>query len=61
MKVQDFTSKSAGTIIQTPQNYHAFLPAPLPPKDLKPDWELIKLLSEADSALSELNGLAKIL
>ncbi len=61
MKIQDFTSKAAGIVIKTAQNYHAFLPSPLPPRDLKPDWVLTKLLSEADSALSELNGIAKVL
>jgi len=50
---KDFIAKEAGRVVQVPGGYRAFLPAPLPPK-LAYDPELVKLLSRADAALSEL-------
>jgi len=44
--------------VTTPQGYAAFIPAPLPPKiDL--DMALVKELSKADAALSELSGVGR--
>ena len=50
MNINDFISKDAGRVIQMPQGYCAFVPAPLPPK-LSYDAELVLLLSRADAAL----------
>jgi Fic family protein len=57
---KDFIAPQAGRTVQTPQDYWAFVPAPLPP-ELAYDPELVKLLSRADAALSELSGLGRLL
>lgn len=60
MQPGDFKVPEAGRVIHTPQAYHAFVPAPLPPAiDYNPS--LVRLLSVADAALSELSGLGQIL
>jgi Fic family protein len=49
-----FYGKAAGRVVKTPEGFHAFVPAPLPPKlDYGPD--LVLALSRADAALSELS------
>ena len=58
MNRSDFREPSAGRVIQTPQGYAAFIPAPLPPK-LAYDDRLVLALSKADAALSELSGLGR--
>jgi Fic family protein len=58
MNPSDFREPSAGRVIQTPQGYAAFIPAPLPPK-LAYDDRLVLALSKADAALSELSGLGR--
>src|SRR5712692_7664170 len=58
MNAADFRSPSAGKVIQTPQGYAAFIPAPLPPP-LVYDDDLVLALSRADAALSELSGLGR--
>ena len=60
MNPQDFTSQDAGRIIKAPQGYWAFVPAPLPPA-LAYDAEIVRMLSRADAALSELSGLGRLL
>ena len=60
MNPKDFIAPQAGRVVQATQGYWAFLPAPLPPK-LDYDAELVKLLSRADAALSELSGLGRLL
>ncbi|HTG34384.1 MAG TPA: Fic family protein [Thermoanaerobaculia bacterium] len=45
-------------MIQAPGGYAAFVPAPLPP-DLAYDAPLVRLLSRADAALSELSALGR--
>lgn len=60
MKPEDFRSPEAGRLVLTPQGYHAFVPAPLPPK-LQYDAGLTLALSRADTALSELAGLGRAL
>jgi Fic family protein len=55
-----FTAPGAGRLVRTPQGYWAFVPAPLPPK-LDYDGAFVTLLSRADSALSELSGIGRIL
>ena len=59
MDTQAF-SDPAGDLVRTPQGYWAFMPAALPRQvDLTPD--LVYLLSEADRALGELAGMARML
>ncbi len=58
MNPADFHVSSAGRIVQASGGYHAFVPAPLPP-DLTYDSSLVRLLSRADAALSELSGLGR--
>lgn len=63
MNRQDFENSLAGKVIQVGQGevaYWAFIPNPLPP-NLLANWDLTKLLSEADRALSELAGLGRTL
>ena len=58
MKPAEFRDPSAGTIVQGPGGYAAFVPAPLPPQ-LVYDAGLVLQLSRADAALSELSGLGR--
>ncbi len=52
----------AGRYLQQPTQYKAFIPETLPPNPtLHLSSELIKLLSEADRKLGELNGLVSII
>ena len=59
MNVNDFNAPEAGKVVLTPQGFHAFIPAKLPPQ-LEFNADLVKLLSKADAALSELSGLGPI-
>ena len=61
MREKDFTEGRTGRLIPIPEGVMAFVPDPLPPKTLVPTWELARLNSEADRALSELSGLARLL
>ena len=58
MNPADFHVPSAGRVIQAPEGYAAFVPAPLPP-ELTWDGALVVALSRADAALSELPGLGR--
>ena len=60
MNPDDFHSPDAGKVIKTSSGYHAFIPAPLPPK-IHYDHNLVLVLSRADTALSELSGLGRLL
>lgn len=60
MDKADFASEAAGRVIRTAEGYSAFLPKPLPP-EIKYDAPLVRLLSAADAALSELSGLGRVL
>jgi len=60
MNPQDFVSPQAGRVIETLDGEHAFVPAPLPPK-VEYDPSLTLLLSQADTALSELSMLGRYL
>ncbi len=60
MNKKDFIAPDAGKSVLTTQGYWAFVPAPLPPK-LAYDTELVRLLSVADAALSELSGAGRLL
>jgi Fic family protein len=55
-----YRNKSAGRVVLTPAGYHAFIPAPLPPK-LQFDAAFAVALSRADAALSELSGVGRVL
>jgi Fic family protein len=56
----DFRAAEAGRVIRTPTGYHAFVPSRLPPSIPWSD-ELVRTLSRADAALSELSGLGSLL
>jgi len=60
MNPDDFRSPDAGKVIRLSSGYHAFIPAPLPP-DIPYDQSLVLILSRADTALSELSGLGRLL
>ncbi len=51
------SAKAAGKWLTTGKGYSAFVPNSLPP-ELNLNWPLVKLLSEADRAISELSTLA---
>jgi Fic family protein len=56
----DFDKTQARQLVKTPQGYWAFVPKPLEP-DFTFEKGLVRLLSEADRALSELAGIARTL
>jgi Fic family protein len=58
MNPKEFLHRDAGKVIRTPQGFHAFVPAPLPPA-LTYDAAIALQLSRADAALSELSGLGR--
>lgn len=60
MNISDFRSGQGGRIIKASGGYHAFVPAPLPPK-IRYDEQLMVLLSQADAALGELSGMGRYL
>jgi Fic family protein len=60
MDVSAYQAPEAGRVIRTAQGYNAFIPAPLPPQ-LQYTPALVRLLSVADAALSELSGLGHVL
>ncbi len=60
MNPADFRMPETGKVIRTSDGYHAFVPAPLPPR-FTYDADLALTLSRADAALSELSGLGRLL
>ena len=60
MRPEDFQAPEAGKTVRALQGYWAFLPAPLPPA-IAYTPALVRLLSAADAALSELSGIGRIL
>ena len=60
MQPTDFKQAKPGRIVRTPQGYWAFVPNALEPQ-LEFQLPLIRTLSQADRALSELSGIAKTL
>ncbi len=60
MNPADFPAGNAGTCRLTLEGYHAFHPNPLPPT-LELDWDLVRLISEADRAVAELSGAGQLL
>lgn len=60
MNPADFKAPDAGRVVRTAEGNVAFVPAPLPP-ELAFDLDLVRALSRADAALSELSGLGALL
>lgn len=60
MNPEAFTAPEAGKVVRTSRRYFAFVPAPLPPA-VRYDDALVLALSRADSALSELSGLGRLM
>lgn len=60
MKASDFHTPSAGRLVVTTDGQPAFVPAPLPPH-IEYDDDLVLKLSRADSALSELAGVGRLM
>jgi Fic family protein len=60
MQPVDFTQDNNGKLIKSPLGYWAYSPNPLPP-ELDIGLELVRDLSEADRALSELAGIGRTL
>lgn len=60
MNPEAFFAPEAGRVVRSPRGYFAFIPAPLPPA-IRYDAELVLALSRADSSLSELSGLGRLL
>ncbi len=60
MDSNDFIAPDASRVVLTPQGFYAFIPATLPPH-IGFDAGLVKLLSKADTALSDLSGLGRTL
>lgn len=50
------SSERAGRYVLQDAGYNAFIPAPLPPEDLKLNGTLQDLLSQADQSLGRLDG-----
>ena len=62
MYPEDFTNSTSGRCIRSIHQpaYWAYVPNPLPPK-IEVDWELVRLLSRAESKLGELSGAGQLL
>lgn len=62
MNQENFKNATAGRCIRTitQPSYWAYVPNPLPP-NIEMDWELVGLLSKADSKLGELSGAGQLL
>ncbi len=59
MNSNDFIAPEAGRAVLAPQGFYAFIPQNSPPDRIQ--CYLVKLLSKADTALSELSGLGRML
>jgi Fic family protein len=60
MDPQQLQASQAGRVVRAAQGYYAFVPTPLPPEIVYTP-ALVRLLSSADAALSELSGLGQLL
>lgn len=58
MRAEDFASDRAGRTVPTGQGGVAFIPADLPPAELRLEGDLLARLSEADRAIGKLAGVA---
>src|SRR5512137_577764 len=57
MDPSEFHAPAAGKVVNSPEGYAAFVPAPLPPR-ISYTKDLVLALSRADAALGELSGVA---
>lgn len=60
MQASDFHTSIAGRVITASQGYSAFVPTALPPEIIYTP-ALVRAISEADAALSELSGTGRLL
>ncbi len=60
MTPESFNEQQRPHCQRQPEGYFAFVPPSLPPS-LPIDWELVRLLSEADRAVAELSGAGRLL
>lgn len=62
MDIRAFEKSPSGRIRKTPEGYWAFLPNPLPPKNM-PEFKgnLLMILSDAERELGNLNGFLQLL
>lgn len=60
MQAADFTQRKCGRLTKGPHGYWAYVPDPLPP-DIDITIDVVRELSDADRALSELAGVARTL
>ena len=56
-----FQSRSPGRLARIPEGVSAFVPDPLPPKNIETDYKLANQLGEAGLALGELKGVGATL
>jgi Fic family protein len=62
MDIDKFKNSPTGRLVKTATNYWAFVPNPLPPKDLdKFSAEFVAILSEADRGIGALKSLGKLI
>lgn len=54
-------SRRAGTYVKQPGGFEAFIPDPLPPKDLKIGPKLQALVSQADLSIGRLDGIIDVI
>ncbi len=60
MRISEFIEHPGGILLKTSQDYWVFVPKPLEPS-IELDMQLVRRLSSADRALSELAGVARTL
>ena len=60
MNAADFRAPAAGRIVRSVEGFDTFVPALLPP-DIRYDAAMAMALSRADTALSELSGVGRLL
>ena len=60
MEFEDFQNSTAGRLVLQAGGYTVFIPNPLPP-EIRIDWDLTRLLSEAGANLGELSGAGRLL
>lgn len=60
MDPSEFSTASHGRVVRASQGYFAFVPSPLEP-EINLDIEIVRTLSDADRAISELAGIARTL
>ncbi len=62
MNIEKFKNNPTGRLVRTKADHWAFLPNPLPPRDLDNfSTKLLKILSEADRGIGALRSLGKLI